>query len=378
MRNLLPRRRARWAAPIAVAGAIALGSALTTVSAGATTPDLPALSTAQVLAKASHPDLQGFAGTVELAPDLGLPSLSEITSDGGQGVQTATGFDPTTLLTQSNAINVWDSGAGRQRLQLATSQLAETDLVHSGDQAWLWDSSTQQVTHFVAAAHSGTGDHASSDPSSAATDGVPTTPEQAAQKFLDHLDPSTSVTTMSPVYVAGRSAYQLSFSPKAGSAGAAASTVSAVTMTVDSATGTVLSFAVDAAGSKTPALSLAFTRFDPGVPGASTFDAPVGRTTKTEVVGGGGDGHAGGAEPATSSSGAAEPAVSGSPWAQVITIPDAHLSAKDMAELDKVSTAAGADRLVHTSVVNALVEPDGTVLVGFVQPSVLEATAAAG
>lgn len=379
MRTLLSRRRARWAAPVAAAAAIAVGSWLSTVSAGASTPNLPNLTAAQVLAKAAHPTVQGFSGTVELVSNLGLPDLSTVTGNAGQSVKSSSGFDPTTLLTGTHDINVWDNGGKQQRLQLQ-SQLAETDLIRSGDQAWQWDSSTQQVTHYVTAPHTGTGPHTGSGPS-AGTDhasgespgpagDVPMTPEQGAQKFLDHLDPSTTVTVDPATTVNGRDAYQLSFAPKAGTPAATQSTISSVTMTVDNQTGTVLSFAVNTVGSSQPALSLAFTKFDPTVPDASTFNPPTGTTTKTETLGGSGD-HQG-----TKPAGGDKPSVTGAPWAQVLTINNAHLSPKQSSELNSVSSPVAGGRLVHTNVVNALVEPSGTILVGFVQPSVLEAQAA--
>lgn len=367
MRTLLSRRRARWVAPIAAVAAIAVGSWLSTVSAGASSPSLPGLSPAQVLAKAAHPTVQGFSGTVELVPNLGLPDLSTVTGNAGQSTKSASGFDPTTLLSGTHDINVWDNGGGQQRLQLQ-SQLAETDLVHNGDQAWLWDSSTQQVTHYVSAPHSGTGassDHTAPGPAG----GVPLTPEQEAQKWLDHLGPSTTVTVDSPVSVHGRDAYQLSFAPKAGTPGAAQSTISSVTMAVDNQTGTVLSFAINTVGSSQPALSLAFTKFDPTVPAASNFNPPTGTTTKTQTLGGSGDHQ--GTKPAGQ-----KPQVTDTPWAQVLTIDNAHLSPQQLSELNRVSTPVAAGRLIHTSAVNALVEPSGKILVGFVQPSVLEAQAA--
>lgn len=372
-------RRARWAAPVAVAGAIALGAWIPTVTASAgTTPNLPTLTAAQVLAKASNPTIKAFSGTIELTSNLGLPDLSSVTSGDSQSTKSATGFNPTTLLSGVHDINVWDNGAKQQRLQLQSS-LAETDFVHNGKDAYLYSSSSQTVTHLVPGAKASTG-----TPSTDVTKGgadtpngqVPMTPEQVAQKFLDHIDPSTTVTVDSPVSVVGRSAYQLTLAPKAGTPGAAASTVSNVTMAIDSDTGMVLSVAVNAKGA-TPALKVAFTdsnganQFTTATPAASNFAAPTGTTTKTETINGG----TGGTH--TSQPDGSKPTVTGAPWAQVVTIGHVDLGSSSK-QLDALTSAVpgSSARLLSTNVVNALVFPGGKVVVGFVTPGALEAAAA--
>ena len=377
-------RRARWVAPVAVAGAIALGAWIPTVTASAGTPNLPTLSAAQVLAKASHPTIKAFSGTVELTSNLGLPDLSSVTGGDSQSTKSATGFDPTTLLSGVHDINVWDNGAQQQRLQLPSS-LAETDFVHNGKDAYLYSSSNQTVTHLVPGAKASTGSPGTGAPKGDVTKGgadtpngqVPMTPEQVAQKFLDHIDPSTTVTVDSPLYVVDRPTYQLTLAPKAGTPGAAASTVSNVTMSVDSETGMVLCVTVNAKGAS-PALMVSFTnksganQFSTAVPAASNFAAPTGTTTKTETINGGTGTHTHTAQPDGS-----KPTVTGAPWAQVVTIGHVNLG-KSSKELDALTSAVpgSSARLLSTSVVNALVFPDGKVVAGFVTPGALEAAAA--
>lgn len=381
MRSPLNRRRARWAAPVAVAGAIALGSWIPTVTASASSPNLPSITAAQLLAKASHPTITAFSGTVELTANLGLPDLGSITNGDSQSTKSATGFDPTSLLSGVHDVNVWDNGADQQRLQLPSS-LAETDFVHNGKDAYLYSSASQTVTHLVPGAQAASGS-SQPDVSKGGADTpngqVPMTPEQVAQKFLDHIDPSTTVTVASPVYVADRPAYQLTLAPKEGTPGAAASTVSDVTMSVDSATGMVLCVTVNAKGAS-PALMVTFTNesganaFSTSVPAASNFAAPTGTTTKTETINGsGGTGtgtHAGQPD-------GAKPTVTGAPWAEVLTITNANLG-KSSTELNSLTSPVpgSSARLLSTNVVNALVFPDGKVVVGFVTPGALEAAAA--
>jgi hypothetical protein len=363
-----------------VAGAIALGAWIPTVTASASTPHLANLSAAQVLAKASHPTVKAFSGTVELTANLGLPDLGSVTGGDNQSTKSATGFDPTTLLSGVHDFDVWDNGASQQRIQLPAS-LAETDFVHNGKDAYLYSSNNQTVTHLVpgpqAASKPGPSDVTKSG-ADTPNGQVPMTPEQVAQRFLDRIGPSTTVTVDSPAYVVGRSAYQLSVAPKAGTPGAAASTVSNVTLAVDSATGMVLSVSVNAKGAS-PALKVAFTnksgaqRFSTAVPAASVFAAPVGKTTKTETINPGG---LGGAQHTGTANGA-KPAVTGAPWAQVVTINHANLgtSAKKLNALTTPVQGSSA-RLLSTSLVNALVFPDGKVVVGLVTPAALEAAAA--
>ncbi|MDQ2727647.1 MAG: hypothetical protein M3Y91_07255 [Actinomycetota bacterium] len=374
MRSPLNRRQARWAAPVAVAGAIALGSWIPTVTANASTPNVAPLSAAQVLAKASHPTIKAFSGTVELTANLGLPSLGSVTSGDSQSTKSATGFDPTTLLSGVHDVNVWDNGADQQRLQLQ-SQLAETDFVHNGHDAYLYSSSSQTVTHLVPGAkkaspahqsHSGVNQTGADTPNGQ----VPMTPEQVAQKFLDHISPSTTVALGVPVDVARRPTYQLVVSPKAGTSGAAASTVSNVTLSVDQSTGMVLCVTVNAQGAS-PALMVSFTKFTTAAPAASNFAAPTGTTTKTETIGGGGTAHH------TGQPDGSKPTVTGGPWAQVVTIGHVNLG-KSSKQLDALTTPVNGSsaRLLSTSVVNALVFPDGKIVVGFVTPGALEAAAA--
>lgn len=381
MRSTLNRRRARWAAPVAVAGAIALGTWVPTVTAGADSSNPPpALTAAQVLAKASHPDIKAFSGTVELTANLGLPALGSVTGGDSQSTKSASGFDPTTLLSGVHDVNVWDNGADQQRLQLP-SQLAETDFVHNGKDAYLYSSDTQTVTHLVPGAKAGSApNHADVSKGGVDTPNgqVPMTPEQVAQKFLDHISSSTTVTSVaSQSGVVGRPTYRLTLSPKAGTPGATASTVSNVTMDVDSATGMVLCVTVNARGAS-PALMVTFTnksganQFSTAVPAASNFAAPTGTTTKTQTIDGpGGTGtHA---KPADGS----KPTVTGAPWAQVVTFPHVNLG-QSSKQLDALTSPVpnSSGRLLSTNVVNALVFPDGKVVVGFVTPGALEAAAA--
>ena len=53
------------------------------------------------------------------------------------------------MLSGSYEIDVWLDGAKAEHLALDLPSAEEVDLVRNGDQAWLWDSSTDTATHLV-------------------------------------------------------------------------------------------------------------------------------------------------------------------------------------------------------------------------------------
>jgi outer membrane lipoprotein-sorting protein len=269
--------------------------------------------------------------------------------------------------------------------------LGETDLIHNGQNAWLWDSSTQKVTHYVPAASSSP--DSGTAPERHATGDAALTPDGLAQQILAHLTPSTTVTVNPAVDVAGRGAYVLSLAPKAGTAGAATSTVQQITVAVDSATGLPVQVQVFAKASTSPALSVGFSSLDFSLPSTSEFAAPHGVTTETKVVG---HSHAqASASPSAAPSGAApsgaEPSSSssaavgiGTDWGKVYTVSQSSLGStgRSASQLDAVTTVVtgkfGTARLLTTTLVNALIFPDGHVVIGAVTPAALEAAAAQG
>lgn len=355
-------RRIRLLAPVGVAGAIALGAWVPSVtSASAGTPNLPLIAAGQLIAKAKTADVKGFSGTVNWTANLGLPSISGLTGVGGQGGNNA--FDPASLLSGSHDISVWDGGANQQRLALPGS-LSEVDVVHNGNHLYYFDSSTMKVTDFTGAAGSG-------QDAPAKVTGTELTPDQAAQKLLANITPSTDVSVGTSAYVAGQAAYQLVLIPKA-----ADSTVGSVTIAVDAATGMPLQVQVTPRGSSTVALSLGFTDLTYGVPSASNFAAPQGTSTTTKTL----NPHSAGTAPtdtATTDTGSqgSRPTSVGTDWS---TIGVFHLpSGKASGQLNEVATSVsgtwGSGKVVTSNLLNALILPDGRVLAGFVTPSALEA-----
>jgi outer membrane lipoprotein-sorting protein len=378
------RRRLRYATPVVVAGVVGLAASIPSLSAGATTPDLPAITAQQLITKVGQADVTSLQGTVTVTANLGLPSLSGLTSDGGQQVSGSSGLDPTSLLSGSHQIEVWTDG-DQQRLALP-STMAETDVVRTGNQLWLYDSGTQHVTHYVVDPPAGS----AGTPATTPTDwtGTPLTPEQVAAKILGALTPSTLISAAAGPDVAGQHEYLLTLSPKPGTPQAADSTLGQVAIAIDATNGLPLQVSVyGTSSSTTPVFQLGYSSVSFTTPAASNFTAPVGTSTTTKVLhpGSAGSGHgvpsAGGAAAPAGAGGVParpRPTVTGPAWAQV-----ASFSAPELAtakELQSVTTAVsgsfGTARLLHTALVNALILPDGRVLVGFVTPAVLESDAA--
>ncbi len=343
-RNLnLVTRSYRFAVPVLVAGLIGLGAWLPRMDAAAA-PKLPAISASKLLTKVASEHVSHLSGTVGWTANLGLPSLSSLTSGGGQTVSSGSGFDPTSLLSGTQHFNVWIGGANRQRIS-AQGSLQENDVVRDGNQVWLWNSSTSHVTHLVIrsqrpqtsgwtgyapltaqsstpkggmmAKHCPKGMAGSMVPSgakrhtfsyhgpmakdgsmakaasmgtagsamSAASMAESLTPQAVASDVLAGLKASTtSVSVGSPVRVAGRSAYVLHLTPDRSVAANRASTVSSIDLAVDATTGLPLQVSVYATGQSSPALQFGYTAIDYSAPSASALSAPKGTTTSTKVV----------------------------------------------------------------------------------------------
>lgn len=366
-------RRLRYIAPAGVAGVVALAAAIPSLTAGATTSNLPPISAQALIAKVKQADVQALQGTVTWTANLGLPDLSSLTGGDDGQVATTTGFDPTTLLSGTHDIKVWADGNSK-RLSLPAG-MAETDLVQTGDQAWLYDSTSQHVTHYVPAA--GSAGSASPAPAPGPA-GTPLTPDQQAANILAKLSPSTQVTAAPGDEVAGQPAYLLTLSPQPGSRAASESTLARATISVDADNGLPLAVAVYATGTAAPVLSIGFTSVSFTAPAASIFAPPVGTSTSTSTLPQSAAGHRSAPAPSDRSS------VTGAPWAWVLSQPaGAGGGANQVLENPAVRQAAtpvegsfGTARLLHTSVINVLFLPSGAILAGFVTPATLEAQAA--
>jgi outer membrane lipoprotein-sorting protein len=293
-------RRLRWAVPagaLAVAGGVLAGSVIPAAQAA---PLLPSRTPAQLLAalagKTSAPPL---TGTVVETASLGLPALPP------------TG-DPASLpslLTGSHTIKVWFSDPAHFRLAVPQS-MSESDVIRNGRSAWLWDSSTNTVTHIALPA----GAPVPPVPS------LPLTPQQAAGQVLARVGPTTAVSVDSNVTVAGQAAYQLVLAPKS-----SRSLVGQVRIAIDAQHNVPLRVQVFAKGATSPAIQVGFTSVSFVQPAAAnfTFSPPAGAKVTQESAGSRSQasGHAPGSNDITNG-----PSVIGQGWLTVAALPQSSLS----------------------------------------------------
>src|SRR5690606_32377429 len=80
--------------------------------------------------------------------------------------------------------------------------------IRNGDEAWLWSSEEKSALHT-----SYVGDR-ERDGDKQSPDEVPATPQEAAEKALEAIDPSTETTVARNVTVADRPSYELVLTPK--------------------------------------------------------------------------------------------------------------------------------------------------------------------
>ena len=204
--TLFARRPAlRWLVPLLAALVLAgAGATIATTSAGARA-SLKPRSAAQLLVDVQEARVKGLSGTVVQTANLGLPALP---STGG-----GSGADFTGLVSGSHTLRVWYAGPTRARLALLGT-MSESDLVRNGSDVWLWSSTTNTARHLTVPASSASPGTSGTGPGGSGPAAVPLTPQQAADRALKAITPSTSVTTDPSAVVAGRPAYQLVLQPK--------------------------------------------------------------------------------------------------------------------------------------------------------------------
>jgi outer membrane lipoprotein-sorting protein len=355
-------RRLVWLAP--VAGLAVVAVAVTIPMVASASPSLPERTAAQLLADVAGASGTPLSGTVVETARLGLPALPEV---GGSAIT------PTSLLAGSHTARVWFDGDSKARVALV-GDLAETDLIRNGRDAWLWTSGQNTAQHIVLPA-----DHEAPATSESLT------PQQAAQQALAAVDPTTKVTVDGTASVAGRSAYELVLAPRD-----SRSLVGDVRIAVDSKTHVPLRVQIRAAGhTGRPAFETTFTSVTFAKPSAKVFEfapPPGAKVSGPPVAPRAG---AGSHKPMAGTPGKA-PTVIGSGWTAVAEIAGVELpgatpgeegtAASQLGALQRamtpVSGAWGSGQLLRTALVSVLLLDDGRLLVGAVTPQTLEQAAA--
>ncbi|GAB3127362.1 LolA family protein [Glaciibacter psychrotolerans] len=344
-----------WMPAIVVPAVIAAGVLVVPMMATAAS-DLPGQTPAQVLELIGSSSVTALSGTVQQTSDLGIPDLPIGAASAGPDATSM--LD---LLTGSHTARVYLDGSDKTRVQVLDS-LAERDVVRNGSDLWYYNTADQTATHVTVPASMPGGDVASPVPTTIQT------PAQVAQKFLAAIDPSTSVALGPDTTVAGRAAYTLVLTPKAGD-----TLVGSVSIAVDGTTGLPLSVDVHAVGQSAPAFEIAFTDLSLAAPSASlfTFTPPAGVTVKEQSL------PTMNAMP-TPDATAVPHTVIGSGWSAVLELPPGTVPASLTSSplYPELTQAVTGGRVFSTSLANVLLTTDGRVFAGAVSTARLQAAAA--
>ncbi|MEU3604945.1 DUF2092 domain-containing protein [Streptomyces sp. NPDC035033] len=383
------RKTSRYVVPVAVAGVAAATIGLVPALAASGDPDLPEITARQLIEKIAASDTQTLSGTFKISTDLGLPAfdglLGGIAGGAAEGEGTA---DPSAQLTKlvsgTHTLKIAADGPERQKLTLLDGE-ERYSLVHNGDEVWAYDSRSNEVFHEKGVEEAGR----------APEQELPVSPKELADEVLKAAGDTTSITVGGTANVAGRDAYRLVVEPKQ-----QGSTVDAITIAVDAATGTPLKFTLDSTSGGKPVVDAGFTKVDFGKPAASEFDFTVpegAKVTEGDAAGKAlekehgkapedlekalGDLGLGGlGEPGKN--GADGPEVIGEGWTAVARF-DTGAPAPKTGEAPKevqgfldslgdgVSGKFGSGTVFKTKVVNVLMTDDGKVYAGAVTPQKL-------
>lgn len=355
----------RWLVPAAAAVAVIGGGAAVGTFAATADPSLPPRTAAQLLVDLQTARLEGLSGTLVQSADLGLPALPNL--GGGRGAA-----DLTSLISGTNTLRVWYSGPDKARVALMGT-LGETDVIRSGTDMWIWESQANKATHYKV-----------SD-ADAQRSVLPYTPQEAADRALAAIDPSTEVTTSGTANVAGRDAYELVLAPRD-----KASLVGQVRVAIDATEHVPLRFEVFPKGSDSAAFEVAFTqvdfarpddeqfRFNPP-PNATVEEAPAEPGSAKPAV----PDHQPGGKPGSAPDDSGLTSV-GSGWTTVVvTRTDTPAAENEQAAgllqaLPEVSGAWGSGNLLTSRLFSVLLTDDGRLLAGMVSPERLYEVAATG
>jgi outer membrane lipoprotein-sorting protein len=195
MRIFDSKRALRLLAPVAFVLVVG-GTGLVAATASAD-KKLPTRTPEELLVDIQQAKTDGLSGTVVERADLGIPAIP-----GANGQD-----DPelTSLVSGTHTLRVRYSSPDKARLAILGTY-SEYDIIRNGKDVWTWSSKDNAATHRTL-----TADQAAEP--GATPSGTPRTPEEAAQRVLKALEPTTTVTTDSAVEVAGRPAYELVLDP---------------------------------------------------------------------------------------------------------------------------------------------------------------------
>src|SRR4051794_33542181 len=173
-------RIVRWAVPVAVAGLV-VGAAQLSAWAASSPAQLPAISARDLLVKAQQSQVSELSGTVRSSVALGLPALPS-----------QSGADWSSLVAGTRTLRVFAHGPSQQRVDLL-GDLTQASVVHDGRTLWTWSSTTRQVTRTTLPEAASSEPGAAREPAVGQDDALPRTPQEAADRALAAVTPSTGV-----------------------------------------------------------------------------------------------------------------------------------------------------------------------------------------
>jgi outer membrane lipoprotein-sorting protein len=335
----------RWLVPGVTAALVVGGGAAASAIAASDDPDLPPRSAAELLVDLQTAQIGAVSGTVVMTADLGLPAMVE----GGEHGNADLG----SLWSGSNTLRVWYDGPERVRVALLGT-LSQSDIIRNEQDLWIWESGENTASHWSLPEGFAT------DPDEAALH-PPLTPQEAADKALAAIDPSTEVSTDDTTRVAGRDAYELVLSPRDGD-----SLISQIRLAVDAEHS--LPLRVQVYGDEVePAFEVRFTQisFEQPDPEQFQFNPPPGGTVNEQEL-----------FPPALQEGVGTPrlAVVGEGWTSVLVVrlPAGNEEIESMLGflelLPSLSGDWGSGHAISTELFSVLVTDDGRVLIGAVTP----------
>lgn len=355
---LRARPALRWLVPAAAVAVVVGGGAAVGTLAATAEPSLPPRTAQQLLVDLQTARLDGLSGTVVQSANLGLPNLPNLGGGGGSA-------DIASLLTDTNTLRVWYSGPDKTRVALMGT-LGETDIIRNGKDLWMWSSKENQAVHRTI-----------SDADTKAhplPDDLPLTPQEAADRALAAVDPSTEVTVGRSATIAGRDAYELVLAPRD-----KASLVGQVRIAIDAEEYVPLRLEIYPKDTDQTAFQIAFTQVDFARPDDAQFRFNPPPGAKVEESAGTLT------RPDASDKPADSPDVKlvGEGWTTVAVVKGDDAKADKSEEaaqvlslLTPVSGAWGSGHLLESRLFSVLLSDDGTMYAGLVAPERLYEVAA--
>jgi outer membrane lipoprotein-sorting protein len=349
MRIFASKPAMRFLAPLAFLFIVA-GTLLFAATASAE-KRLPPRTSQELLVDLQQAKTDGLSGTLVERADLGIPVIP-----GANGQDNA---ELTSLVSGTHTLRVRYSAPDKARLAVLDTY-SEYDIIKDGTNVWTWSSKENAATHRTVTTEAG------STPTP-----TPVTPEEAANRVLKELEPTTTVTTDSSVEVAGRPAYELVLDPNDSN-----TLISQVRLAIDGDTKIPLRVQVFGTDNKivfeVAYTSVDFTRpddsefvFNPP-PGAKVTEVQPSETPNTQDRN-----QAGEAKNASKIIGTGWTAVRVSKIGNLANTQDDQQLKAFLDKLQRVQGSWGSGRLLAGTAFSAVWTDDGRLAVGAVRPEVI-------